>query len=110
MFLKKSRADDDEFDPVFKTVRSSGYNLLVPYPYARTNTTLSRRSTTITKGSINDGATNSIISSRESSKNTDYYNRSAASKGLSPESSIRLPPIKNGKGSKRNDKDSNKMR
>jgi hypothetical protein len=107
MLKKKSRGSDDEFDPVFKTVRSSGYNLLVPYPYARTNTIMSRRSTTLTKGSIIDGATNSILSSRESSKNTDYYG-SAVSKGLSTESSIKLPPIKNGKGSKK-EKDANKM-
>ena len=56
---------------------------------------MSRRSTTITKGSVIDYGTNSLISSRESSKNTDYYQRSAVPK-LSPES-IKLPPIKNDK-------------
>lgn len=70
---------------------------------------MSRRSNTITKGSLTDGASNSLISSRESSKNTDYYNRSAASK-LSPES-LKLPAIKNGRGGKhsKSDKDSAKM-
>ena len=66
---------------------------------------MSRRSTTITKGSVIDYGTNSLISSRESSKNTDYYQRSAVTK-LSPES-IKLPPIKNDKHTNKHNKNEN---
>jgi hypothetical protein len=51
----------------------------------------------MTKGSLTDGASNSLISSRESSKNADYYHRSSSK--MSPRESLKLPPIKNGKNS-----------
>lgn len=87
----------------------------MPYPYTRTNTVMSKRSlltksTTKTgKGSLTDGATNSLISSRESSKNTDYYH--SHSKFMTD--SVKFPPIKPGYGKigihNKNIKDSNDL-
>lgn len=81
---------------MYDTVRSSNYHLLVPYPYntgtSRTTTVMSRRSQLKTGKSTYTEGYFSLISSRQSSKATNYVDRSATQKKHSPES-IRFPPI-----------------
>lgn len=79
----------DDMDPIYTSVRSSGYNLLAPYPYSRSNSIMSRRSQMSKTGKssvFTDNRASSIISSR----NNDYYQAKL-------NHNVKLPPIKGNK-------------